>query len=1358
MFDIIPTPNAVYARIGALLLLSVFSGLPAGAQPSQSPLLAAQSGAKPNLMISLDNSGSMAFSFHESYGVVSDSDAQIELRRCRDTDWSDLTGTRILGGIADFTNGNRCIFRSGGDLLYSTTRSLAYSPPRYVRGSWSAQRSSDVNPLYYNPRTTYLPRVGANGNPLTPNDGIVWISNQASAPFDYSVSRNSAGEIVTSHSMYASNPAALPTSVYSIGYLWRIPQHVTYTTELAASSGTFTYATCSNVTTWDGLQMGCASPVNVSITYGSSANVTLPSGHRRTDCTGNANANTCTNRQEVDNIMNWYRYYAFRAPAVATAIGQAIARDENDGNIRLGYLSINKRNGSSISAIDVTPGAETTTTADPGLLRGVRLHDKSSTDPQRLADVQRVFTWLYDQDGTQNRTSNRGSDATFRSTTRRQHAPYGGTPLHNAIDKVASYYRVNNSGARENPWTSNPAALPSTTNPEMTCRRSFNLLFSDGAWTSNSSTNAGSDQDNTNGPVFTSSTGGMFNYQRTGNSNALKSYTPFPSTGTGGLADLTANYFWHIDFRGGLANSVQTRAGQPAFWQNMATYTVGYQIRPSGEQLGATSGLTFDQIRNYQRQYAANGYASSATPKPTWPTGALNTSATEGQRVDDFIQAGYTGGGRGFSAQTADDVRSIFDTIISEILTASGRDAGVAVSADANLTTIEGSLKYVVNYRTLDNSGEVSAQRLDARGNVVDSAGNVNPTAIQWTASEGMPSYDQRNVFTMSGLNSPQNFAGSLSSQQPDVQAALRAGPNAARLPTDSSFIDYLRGRDPVVDANNVLFRQRTSKLGAMVNPPSIYMGGERDFAYDLASTVDGRNSYLAYATAKRTLPTSLFVATNAGAMHALNATTGVELAAYMPRRSLRRMLNYADAAYNFEYTLDGPLSEHDIYDGTNWNHMAVGTGGRGEPLIYAVRSPLNQTTTPNRTPSQQDFRWETGPDLINDSGPDANGGRVDMGYITNPVRSGQTIGGAWVVVVNNGHYNGQTNGSRAGLVVLNANTGAKLRTIPLPTGFDAGRGLSGVTLVRNTDKRIVAAYAGDTNGNLWRFDLRGSPSDWRVSYNRPLFTTANNRPIYGSPAWQAHPNGGNVVVVATGILLQDSDLGDTAVNESIYGIWDPTTTGAADESSFTTVSTSQLLEQSVAQSTAVVSGGNTFFQATRNRPNWTVHRGWRLPLGHTYAGERSIDQIRNLGKSVLINTTVLSQPSDPNVEMCSASNLPANYIYSLNAVDGASTRSFDTDGDGRLDDVAVVLLSGGGYSRGMAVADILASNERTAAIRQRFATDISSGESDPTEQPCTPRSVILLGTESGGVRAGQACDIPGWSRNQYQLSRPPSN
>jgi hypothetical protein len=52
------------------------------AQPSNKPLLALQAGAKPNLMIALDNSGSMAYPFQETYGLEVSTNAATGLLRC----------------------------------------------------------------------------------------------------------------------------------------------------------------------------------------------------------------------------------------------------------------------------------------------------------------------------------------------------------------------------------------------------------------------------------------------------------------------------------------------------------------------------------------------------------------------------------------------------------------------------------------------------------------------------------------------------------------------------------------------------------------------------------------------------------------------------------------------------------------------------------------------------------------------------------------------------------------------------------------------------------------------------------------------------------------------------------------------------------------------------------------------------------------------------------------------------------------------------------------------------------------------------------------------------------------------------
>lgn len=1322
------------------------SALLAQTAPSSSPLLVGSAGAKPNLMISLDNSGSMAFSFQETYGIYSDNNNAFELRRCPDNAWSDLSNAWVAGGIADFRNGHRCIYRGGdGNYYYSTTISLAFVPAATTAGSWVAQRSARVNPLYYDPRVTYLPRVGPDGNPLVPGDGIVFVSNQNSTNFSYRVLRNDANtaEIRTQHSIYAANPAAGAgwTEIYALNYNHRIPQHIAYTSANVAGATAFTYVTCNDVISVAGQQVGCRAwspPVN--ILPGNPATIPLPVGHKRTDCGGGT---SCTNSQEITNILNWYRYYLFRAPAVATAVGQALANPNYDDRIRVGYTLINERNNATIGPNNRIPGA---TTDRPLQLRGVRTHRMGS------ADTSQIYTWLYDQDGTQNRHSNLGTAPAFDSMVNRRQAPGGGTPLHNTINRVARYYRVDTAaGVTENAWRTNPLAVGSDSNQEMVCRRSFNLLFSDGAWNSGTSSIAGQDYDNTDGPFFSrtlaSGASDSFRYLRNGLNTAAgrQMYTPYPSSATGGLADLTAQYFWHEDLRA-IDNGIQTRAGQPTFWQNMATYTVGYLIRPSGEVPGATSGLTFNQITNYQAQYASAGYA--AATKPSWATGDVNSAASDQTRVDDFIQAGFTGGGQGFSVTTADDVRRAFQIILSDIVNSSGRDAGVAVSSSgADTSSIAGNLKYNVSYRTLDNSGDVIAQELDAVGNVVNTT---------WEASKTIPAPASRRMFSMSGQNSPVNFEGDFSSLPSDIRDALRAGPEPARIPSDARFVNYLRGLDPVTDAQGRLFRQRSGKMGAMVNPPSIHMGADTDFAYDRISdlsAISGSSSYETYVRNKVALPASLFVATNAGQVHSFNAATGAELAVFMPRRSLKRMLNYARDDYAFEYVLDGPLSEHDIYDGAKWNHVAVGTGGRGERLIYALRSPLNTTAAPvNREPGRLDFLWETGPDAIDSTD-------FSMGYITNPARSGQTRNGDWVILVNSGHYNGQSDGSRHGLLVLDARDGNVLKRIPLPAGYSAGRGLSGITAVRDSDKRIVAAYAGDANGNLWRFDLKGSRSEWGVSYNKPLFTEPNNRPIYGAPAWQAsrlHKDGGALVVIATGMLLDDNDPADVSRSESIYGIWDPTPIGGNDVNSFATRQANDLLLQSVV-TTAGVAGaaGNEFFKTSEQRYDPKVHKGWRLPLNRE-TGERNIDQIRNLGSNVLIATTVIKPPADPNAEMCRVSDLPTNYLYVLDAqTGGMPKRALDQDGDGKLDAYSIVRVIGGGYSRGMAMRVTFKGDLWSGDLRKRRNTQADEGEGT-TETKCLSTTARLIGTEGGSIAAGSSC-TSGWNRSQYQLVQPPA-
>lgn len=1374
-----PLKTMASARIllSVLACASWFSASHVMAQPEQRPLLSTVSGAKPNLMISLDNSGSMGYTYHETYGVLADTDASVQIRRCVDGGsgypaYGLALLARPINTPQPQTSSTSRICLTWGGSSWIWQAGSGYPTARNVVGSWSAQRSAQVNPVYYNPNITYRLRVNADGNEITPTDGLSFVSNQTSTHTAYEYRSNSLyyhSALSTTDNTYfpmrtGNQPGTAPP--YAVYSAFRIPKHIVYTATTATTPG-FTSVTCTKVMTnsQSNLQDGCEQFTTTTITAAGTAAtssttctvgvgctatpavsrtyIDLASGHARTDCVVSGNKNRCTVAQETTNVLNWYRYYFDRQEAATSAIGQALANPDLQKKIRIGYMLINRKEG---QVMDLVPGVAQD---NKDTLRGVRLLEFGTQDTTELYD------WLYGQ------------------------VPRGGTPLHNAVDKIAQYYRVNASGVNENPWATDPTTTSSTTNPEMSCRRSFNLLFSDGAWTKTLSTNTGENQDNTDGPNFsrtkTDGTTETFRYLRYGIDTSVgrKQYTPYPATATGGLADLTAEYFWHTDLRDSLENGVLTRPGQPTFWQNMVTYTVGYQISPS-------SPLTFDQITNYQSEYAEKGY--SASVKPSWPTGDLTSTAVSDLfRVNDFLQAGFTGGGRGFSARSSDEVRNIFNTILSEILNSAGNDAGVAVSGantGSSTDTVEGRVKYSVSYRTLDNTGDIEAEELNDDGTVKE---------ILWSASSKMPTHDKRKVFSISDDKTPFEFIGRFNNLPSDTQAALKTGTDSARIADgETSFVDYLRGKDPVKDTDDVLFRQRETPLGAMVNPPSMYMGGNMDLIYDLAGNVEGSTDYLSYVQKKRSFPASLYVATNAGVMHALNVETGVEMAGYMPRRSLTRMLDYAKTDYKFSYVLDGPISEHDLYikdpsDDTKvgWQHMAIGTGGRGVPLVYAVRAPMTgsvKDSTADRTPGQDDFAWETGPDKIND-------GDVTMGYITTQAGSGQTEDGSWVVVLPSGHYNGVTDNKKHGLIVLDAATGELIRNIPLPGAAESGRGLGGVTLMRNENKRIVGAYAGDAHGNMWRFDLRGNKTNWKVAYNgSPIFTAKDERPIYGAPAWQAHPKGGNIVVFATGILLEDADIGDTANKEAIYGIWDPTPVGE-DDVAFTPRQEDKLVEQTVTLDSAQAYKGNNYYEVSAKTIDWETDHGWTLKLGYSDVGERNLDRVQNFGASIFLSTTAIAQKEDEDAEVCTISDLPVNFLYILNALSGTVTQtSFDIKGeedatdptapDGKGDGYGVAKIVAGGYSRGVVLPPTF---EPQAPPTEEQCTADCEGWIDPDLRPYLDGGGPLgedtkdppcgkLGTgpaigssDEGGAEIKDSCKVTGWNRTQFQLSAPPS-
>jgi Tfp pilus tip-associated adhesin PilY1 len=161
-------------------------------------------------------------------------------------------------------------------------------------------------------------------------------------------------------------------------------------------------------------------------------------------------------------------------------------------------------------------------------------------------------------------------------------------------------------------------------------------------------------------------------------------------------------------------------------------------------------------------------------------------------------------------------------------------------------------------------------------------------------------------------------------------------------------------------------------------------------------------------------------------------------------------------------------------------------------------------------------------------------------------------------VIFGNG-YNSVSGTSQ--LIILDAITGALIKRID--TGKGPCNGLSSsIPVDPDFDGLVDYVYAGDLQGNLWKFDLTDAvASNWDSAYREGAYTESGDNYIgTGNPAplFQARGPGnvtqpitsrpdvmrmcnmkhGYMVVFGTGRWMGELDFDDTST-QTIYGIWD---------------------------------------------------------------------------------------------------------------------------------------------------------------------------------------------------------------------------
>lgn len=204
--------------------------------------------------------------------------------------------------------------------------------------------------------------------------------------------------------------------------------------------------------------------------------------------------------------------------------------------------------------------------------------------------------------------------------------------------------------------------------------------------------------------------------------------------------------------------------------------------------------------------------------------------------------------------------------------------------------------------------------------------------------------------------------------------------------------------------------------------------------------------------------------------------------------------------------------------------------------------------------------------------------------------------------------------------------------------------------------------YAGDLNGNLWKFDVRDpDPVQWATPGAQKLFEATTSQPITTRPEVGIHPidPDGLLVYFGTGKYLEQADNVTTGTpTQTFYAIWDQPDSAAI-------VQRTSLLAQTV---TDIVST----LRVTSNHPiDWTTHKGWYIDL--PLAGERSVS------RSILRNDRIIFVTLIPNVQMCE--NNGTGWLMELNAFTGGRLDfpPFDRDGDQDFDDADRVTISENG-------------------------------------------------------------------------------
>ena len=577
----------------------------------------------------------------------------------------------------------------------------------------------------------------------------------------------------------------------------------------------------------------------------------------------------------------------------------------------------------------------------------------------------------------------------------------------------------------------------------------------------------------------------------------------------------------------------------PATWQHVSTYTVGYGATAAGWDTSPKLAATETLHDSEDLKRLMLGTSLPSAQRLSWPSQTYTTVHVQ----QEMMHAALNGRGKFYPARTQQDLVEAIKDMLDDVIAVP--EQHVTSASGSTLSAQVESSAFYTSYDSEKWRGDVTAVTLKVGGGVDE---NVKPWGTNTAASllDARPP-NGRSIFT-----SQVNLAGPApvwtgktfewANLSADQQAALRgtATVNATTTALGTSRLNYLRG---VRTDEGTTFRERQSVLGDIVNSSVWFMKGVPNAGY---TTTD----YLAFTKAQRTAnrTDALFVGANDGMLHAFDADNGNELFAYVPMGAYANLASLTTTTYAHKYFVDGSPFTADYckaYDAddacTTWGTALVGFMGAGGKGFFVL-----DVTDPTSMAASNVLMDSTTGYLPGDTATDPDIGHITQKPVTekgNPLATRQIArmnNGKWALVTGNG-YN---SADEKAVLVIQYLDGSKAQKIYATTVAGQGNGLSAPRLIDlNGDSRPDVAYAGDLKGNLYKFDLSSTDaSEWKVAGNTAMFTAKSDsgavQPITTAPVYQVHPTKGLMVVFGTGQSLTVADRSDIT-KQSFYGLYD---------------------------------------------------------------------------------------------------------------------------------------------------------------------------------------------------------------------------